>query len=78
MPLPAVVIAAEKTGRICHALELDPRYVDIAVRRWQRLTGKTAVRAESGQTFEEVAVTIEPGTNDVAKQAGGREVGNDA
>ena len=37
------LLAAEKTGRICYAIELDPRYVDTAVRRWQTLTGKTSV-----------------------------------
>jgi DNA modification methylase len=39
------LIAAELTGRRCYALELAPAYVDVAVTRWQRFTGKTAVRA---------------------------------
>ena len=37
------LIAAEMTGRVCHAIELRPAYVDVAVRRWQAFTGRTAV-----------------------------------
>jgi DNA modification methylase len=48
------VIAAERTGRICLGLELDPIYVDTAVRRWQTFTRRVAVHAESGLTFSEV------------------------
>jgi DNA modification methylase len=47
------IIAAEQTKRRARAIELDPRYVDVAVERWQRLTGKTAVLAGSGLTFAE-------------------------
>ena len=46
--------AAEQTGRICHGLELDPKYVDVVVERWQGLTGKRAVLDGDGRTFEEV------------------------
>jgi DNA modification methylase len=49
-----VLIAAERTGRKARALELDPRYVDVAVRRWQSYTGKSAVLAGSGETFETI------------------------
>lgn len=49
------VIAAEKTGRLAYAIELDPRYVDTAVRRWETFTGHAAVHAETGQTFAETA-----------------------
>jgi len=35
-------------------MELDPKYVDVAIQRWQRMTGKQAVLAETGQTWEEV------------------------
>jgi hypothetical protein len=48
------LIAAERTGRTGRALELDPQYVDVAVRRWQQYTGKVARLAATGQTFEEV------------------------
>ena len=37
------LIAAETTGRVCHAVDIDPRYVDVAIQRWQKLTGKDAV-----------------------------------
>ena len=49
------VIAAERTGRRCYGLELDPAYVDALVRRWQAYTGKAAVLSATGQTFEEAA-----------------------
>ena len=50
------IIAAEKTGRRARAIELAPKYVDVAVRRWERYTGKTAVLDGTGQTFEDVEV----------------------
>ena len=43
------------TGRVCHAIELNPVYVDVAVRRWQAFTGKTATLEASGKTFAEIA-----------------------
>ena len=46
--------AAELTGRICHGLELDPKYVDVVVQRWQALAGKQALLDGDGGTFEEV------------------------
>lgn len=49
------IIAAETTGRVCCAMELDPRYVDVAVLRWQALTGKTATLDGDGRSFAEVA-----------------------
>jgi DNA modification methylase len=49
------VIAAESTGRRAAGFELDPRYVDCVIRRWQQMTGKEAVLAETGQTFATVA-----------------------
>jgi hypothetical protein len=48
------VIAAERTGRRARGIEIDPAYVDIAIRRWQTYTGKTASMAESGQPFDEI------------------------
>jgi DNA modification methylase len=50
------LIAAEVTGRRCHALDIDPRYVDVAVRRWQQLTGRRAVLADDGRSVDEVAL----------------------
>jgi DNA modification methylase len=48
------VVASERCGRICYGMELDPAYVDTAVRRWQRFTGQTAVHASSGRSFAEL------------------------
>ncbi len=45
------VIAAERTGRLCYGIELDPRYVDTIVRRWQLFTGLDAVHEVTGQAF---------------------------
>ena len=49
------IIAAERTGRRARGIEINPRFVDLSVRRWQALTGRDAVHAESGQTFDEIA-----------------------
>ena len=51
------LIAAEKTGRTAYAMELDPRHVDTAVRRWQDYTGEAAVHAETGLNFTQTATT---------------------
>jgi DNA modification methylase len=48
------VIAAERTGRVCYGIELDPTYVDTAVRRWQRFTGMGAVHGDSGRNFDDL------------------------
>jgi DNA modification methylase len=48
------IIAAEMTGRWCHAIELDPVYVDVAVARWQAFTGETARLDGTGRSFAEV------------------------
>jgi len=50
------LIAAERTGRICCGIELDPKYVDLTIRRWERETGKEAIHIESEMTFAELAV----------------------
>ena len=51
------IVAAEQTGRLAYALELDARYVDVAIRRWEKHTGKSAKHAVRGLTFQEVAKT---------------------
>jgi len=48
------LIAAEKNGRVARIMELDPKYCDVIVKRWQDFTGKIAVHAETGQPFAEV------------------------
>lgn len=49
------LIAAEQTGRRCFANEMAPTFVDVAIRRWQKLTGKAATHSETGKTWEETA-----------------------
>jgi DNA modification methylase len=48
-----IIVAAERTGRKARALEIDPAYVDVAIRRWEQLTGKSATLSTGG-TFEEI------------------------
>lgn len=48
------IIAAEMTGRRCYAIELNPAYVDVAVRRWEDFAGRVATLEATGQTFREV------------------------
>jgi DNA modification methylase len=48
------MIAAEQTGRWARVIELDPQYVDVALRRWQAYTGKQAILMATGRTFDEV------------------------
>jgi len=56
-----ILIAAEKTGRRARAIELDPAYVDVAIRRWEHYTGKVARLAPMGETFDQVAEDRLPG-----------------
>ncbi|MGA0570044.1 site-specific DNA-methyltransferase [Variovorax sp. VNK109] len=49
-----IFIAAERTGRYARAIELEPRYCDTSVRRWQRVTSKSAILEATGQTWEQV------------------------
>jgi DNA modification methylase len=49
------IIAAEKTGRCARVIEIDAQYVDVAVRRWQRYSGKAAYLDNTNTTFEEIA-----------------------
>ena len=48
------IIAGEMTGRSVHAIELNPAYVDVAVKRWQDFTGQTATLEGDGRTFAEL------------------------
>lgn len=50
------LLAAERVGRVAYCVEIDPTYVDVAIRRWQRQTGDNAVRAD-GVTFSQAEVT---------------------
>lgn len=49
------LMAAERTGRRCCGLELDPLYADVILRRWQTYPGASARQAETGATFDELA-----------------------
>lgn len=55
----STLIAAEKVGRLCCAMDLDPAYVDLAVRRWQSWTGRRAVHAETGALFDDLHAAAE-------------------
>ncbi len=50
----STLIACEKTNRQAKLMELDPKYVDVIVKRWQDFTGKQAIHAETGKPFAEV------------------------
>jgi DNA modification methylase len=56
------ILAAERVGRCARALEIDPRYVDVSIRRWQTFTARDAVHAETGLNFDQIAA-------DAAKQS---------
>lgn len=51
----STLIACEKTGRTNRSMELDPKYVDVIVKRWQEFTGKHATHESTGATFNEIA-----------------------
>ncbi|WP_181182051.1 MULTISPECIES: DNA modification methylase [unclassified Mesorhizobium] len=53
------LIAAERTDRRCYGIEIEPTFVDLAIRRWQAETGKDAVRASDGLTFSEAEAATE-------------------
>ena len=52
------VLAAERVGRRAYGLELEPKYVDVAIRRWQAFTRRDAVHIETGSTFDERALDL--------------------
>lgn len=47
------LLAAERTKRRCIGIEISPAYVDVAIRRWEAMTGREAVHVDSGDTFSE-------------------------
>jgi DNA modification methylase len=53
------LLAAERTGRVAYGMDLDPLYVDVAIRRWQKMTKLKAVLASSGRTFAEVESNVD-------------------
>jgi len=52
----STLIAAEKTGRRCFGMELDEKYCDVVVKRWQEYTGKEAILESSGEKFNDLLI----------------------
>ena len=50
----STLIACEKTNRLCYVMELDPKYCDVIIKRWQDFTGEKAVLQSSGKTFDDL------------------------
>ena len=50
----STLIAADKTGRVCRGVELDPLYVDVIVRRYEAASGEEAVLVDTGETFKKL------------------------
>jgi DNA modification methylase len=51
----STLLAAERIGRICYGMEIEGRYIDLAIRRWQKLTGEHAQHAETAVFFDHLA-----------------------
>lgn len=51
----STIIACEKSGRKARLMELDPKYIDVIIKRWQDYTGREAIHAETGKTFNELS-----------------------
>jgi DNA modification methylase len=51
----STLIASERVGRLCYGIEIDPLYVDVAIRRWQKHTGDHAIHSVTGKSFDEIA-----------------------
>jgi DNA modification methylase len=59
------ILAAEQTGRVGYGVELDPRYVDVALRRWIEATGELPVHVETGRSFTELETVRVEQTSEV-------------
>ena len=55
------LLACERVGRICRGIEIEPKYIDVAILRWQKLTGKNALNVVSGRTYNELLLEVENG-----------------
>lgn len=51
----STLLAAETTGRLCRAIEIDGLYCDLTIRRWQELTGQEAILVATGESFGSIA-----------------------
>src|SRR6266550_3203484 len=61
------ILAAERVGRHARALEIESRFVDVAIRRWQAFTRRDAVHAETGLSFDEIAADTAPSERGLAQ-----------
>ncbi|QNE33032.1 DNA methylase N-4 [Sphingomonas sp. NBWT7] len=52
----STILACERTKRVGYAVEIEPRYIDVAIRRWEKLSGRKAVLEATGESFAEVAI----------------------
>jgi DNA modification methylase len=57
----STLIACEKTQRICYGVELDPRFCDVIIKRWQNYTGKDAIHLKTNKTYNELQKNTENG-----------------
>jgi DNA modification methylase len=55
----STLLAAERVGRICYGIEIDPLYVDLSIRRWERQTGRSAMHVGTAKSFEEISAARE-------------------
>ncbi len=55
----STLIAAERVGRVCFGIEIDPLYVDVAIRRWQKHSGDRAIHLATGKCFDDLATGAE-------------------
>jgi hypothetical protein len=65
------LIAAEKSGRVARLIELDPKYVDVIVRRWEDYAGAQATRASDGVAFDDLS-----GVGESRVEVAARDVGD--
>ena len=65
----STLIAAEATDRVCYGLEIDARFVDVIVTRWQKLTGQQAMLEGDGRSFTEISAERYPAGTEVQPDA---------
>jgi hypothetical protein len=70
------LMAAERAGRVCCGLEIDPKYVDVIVGRWQEATGKEARLEGAGTTFQEVKIQRQRSSGAAAEATGPSSAGS--
>jgi DNA modification methylase len=71
----STLLAAEATGRVCRAIEIDGSYCDLIIQRWEQMTGGEACLAETGETFSEVQAkrSNEGDAESAGSQSSGRD-----